>query len=250
MNWIFLAVVVVLIVLLLAAKFLRSLDSSSIEYPYILNKALFSPAERSFLGVLEQAIGDEYRIFGKVRVADVVSVKSLSNRAAWQRAFNRISAKHIDYVLCSKDELSIVCAIELDDQSHQKRKRQERDAFLARLCQEISLPLLQIPAQRAYSVNEIKAKLLDALMQSAGTKTLQHNDEPLAQIQEASAKSENCSSQTGSVGQTEYSSVPVQPSCPKCAGPMVKREIKSGSNAGKQFWGCTTFPKCRGIVSI
>jgi restriction system protein len=35
--------------------------------------------------------------------------------------------------------------------------------------------------------------------------------------------------------------------CPKCGNEMVIRETKKGKNKGKQFWGCTTFPKCRTI---
>jgi len=38
--------------------------------------------------------------------------------------------------------------------------------------------------------------------------------------------------------------------CPKCGSPMVLREIKKGPNKGKQFWGCTKFPKCRGIINF
>jgi len=38
--------------------------------------------------------------------------------------------------------------------------------------------------------------------------------------------------------------------CPKCGGPMVMRESKKGQNAGKQFWGCSKFPQCRGVVNI
>jgi len=33
--------------------------------------------------------------------------------------------------------------------------------------------------------------------------------------------------------------------CPKCGGKMVLRTIKAGENAGKEFWGCSQFPKCR-----
>lgn len=40
------------------------------------------------------------------------------------------------------------------------------------------------------------------------------------------------------------------PLCPKCEEPMVKRITKKGDNAGKEFWGCKKFPKCRGVVSI
>ncbi|WP_367187363.1 topoisomerase DNA-binding C4 zinc finger domain-containing protein [Rhodoferax sp.] len=41
-----------------------------------------------------------------------------------------------------------------------------------------------------------------------------------------------------------------EPPCPRCGGTMVKRIAKQGSNAGGAFWGCTAFPKCRGVVSI
>lgn len=34
--------------------------------------------------------------------------------------------------------------------------------------------------------------------------------------------------------------------CPRCGSPMVERTAKSGSNAGKKFWGCSRFPACRG----
>lgn len=38
--------------------------------------------------------------------------------------------------------------------------------------------------------------------------------------------------------------------CPKCGAPMVKRTAARGENAGREFWGCSQFPKCRGIVNI
>lgn len=39
------------------------------------------------------------------------------------------------------------------------------------------------------------------------------------------------------------------PSCPKCGAAMVMRTAKKGANAGSQFWGCSRYPECRGIVS-
>jgi four helix bundle suffix protein len=34
--------------------------------------------------------------------------------------------------------------------------------------------------------------------------------------------------------------------CPKCGQPMVLRTARTGSRAGSQFWGCSTYPDCRG----
>ncbi|AYO09613.1 nuclease [Vibrio campbellii] len=35
--------------------------------------------------------------------------------------------------------------------------------------------------------------------------------------------------------------------CPRCGSEMVLRETKRGENIGKQFWSCSTFPKCRAV---
>jgi len=34
--------------------------------------------------------------------------------------------------------------------------------------------------------------------------------------------------------------------CPACGGPMVQRTAKRGANAGSVFWGCSSYPRCRG----
>jgi len=39
-------------------------------------------------------------------------------------------------------------------------------------------------------------------------------------------------------------------SCPKCSSDMILREVKKGQKAGNKFWGCSKFPKCRGVVNV
>lgn len=41
----------------------------------------------------------------------------------------------------------------------------------------------------------------------------------------------------------------VAQSCPKCGSPMVLRTATRGRNAGGEFWGCSTYPQCRGTRS-
>lgn len=38
--------------------------------------------------------------------------------------------------------------------------------------------------------------------------------------------------------------------CPKCGAEMIKRVATKGANAGNSFYGCSNFPKCRGIINI
>jgi restriction system protein len=45
-------------------------------------------------------------------------------------------------------------------------------------------------------------------------------------------------------------SVAAAPTCPKCGSRMVRRIAQKGPTAGQQFWGCETFPRCRGTVPI
>lgn len=33
--------------------------------------------------------------------------------------------------------------------------------------------------------------------------------------------------------------------CPRCGNELVKRIAKKGKNQGNQFWGCSSYPKCR-----
>jgi len=48
----------------------------------------------------------------------------------------------------------------------------------------------------------------------------------------------------------EKLSEPQQIVCPKCGASMVKRVAAKGPNTGREFYGCSNYPKCRGIVNI
>ncbi len=40
------------------------------------------------------------------------------------------------------------------------------------------------------------------------------------------------------------------PTCPKCGAPMVEKLCKKGKNQGQNFWGCSNYPNCDGIINI
>ena len=40
------------------------------------------------------------------------------------------------------------------------------------------------------------------------------------------------------------------PVCPECGKPMARRTAKSGKNAGREFWGCTGYPECKGVREV
>lgn len=116
-----------------------------------------------FLGVLDQAISDKYHIFGKVRVADILTPAKGMSRKNWQIAFNRISSKHFDYILCSKDKLDVIAVIELDDKSHNSNKTKNRDSLLEAACESAGLELIRFQAKRNDNIQSVRNQIESSL---------------------------------------------------------------------------------------
>jgi very-short-patch-repair endonuclease len=156
-------VLVLLLVIVAVIKIiLRQKAQGAQNYPYEKEQALFSPAERSFLGVLEQADNGRYRFMGKVRLADIVRVKSGMNKSARQNAFNKIQSKHVDIVACDPASLSVQFVIELDDSTHSQSKRQNRDQFVDNTLRAAGIPVVHVTAKKTYSVQDIQGILSQA----------------------------------------------------------------------------------------
>jgi restriction system protein len=41
-----------------------------------------------------------------------------------------------------------------------------------------------------------------------------------------------------------------EPNCPRCGSSMVRRVARKGANAGREFFGCSAYPRCNGISAI
>jgi len=40
------------------------------------------------------------------------------------------------------------------------------------------------------------------------------------------------------------------PDCPECGETMERKDARYGEHAGEEFWGCSDFPDCRGLIPI
>ncbi len=40
------------------------------------------------------------------------------------------------------------------------------------------------------------------------------------------------------------------PRCPNCGSVMVLRTAHAGKNSGHQFWGCSSYPECKGVRTV
>jgi uncharacterized protein DUF2726 len=138
------AIVLIVSLLFIAVRFSRRRRVS----PYDLQQHFLTAAERSFFGVLTEAIGNRYLVFAKVRLADLLRVRSGVSEP--QAHLNRIISKHVDFLLCQPLDVSPVLVIELDDASHIGEERQARDRFVNAAFAGAGLPLLRIRAARGY----------------------------------------------------------------------------------------------------
>jgi hypothetical protein len=156
-GYVLIAPVLIFLVTLVISTRLQG-SRRQVGFPYVPAKALFSQAERNFLGQLDVAVGPEFRVFGKVRIADVAMVRPGLSRSVRQGALNKIAAKHFDFVVCRLSDLAVVCAVELNDRSHGSKQAQRRDAFVAQVCQAIGLPLWTVTAAAAYHVEALSGQ--------------------------------------------------------------------------------------------
>lgn len=187
--------------------------------PYSLTKYLFSNAERSFFGVLLQAVGSTGIVFSKVRVADVIAPRKGLKRPDWQRAFNAISAKHFDFLVCDPNDCAVLLAIELDDSSHNSEQSQARDALIDNACNSAGLPLLRIKAARGYSIAEIQRAVEGLITPSSAQSTETASSAPTLTVLTTTDNQPAVISTTPTNDATSTTKTP--PTCPKCQATMV-----------------------------
>lgn len=128
------------------------------EYPYI-KPYLLTKKEWAFYKALKP-ITDKYHlhILAKVRLADLVEVKKGLSNSQYFKAFAKIKAKHVDFVLARPANLAVLCAIEVDDGSHDDIERQKRDFFLDKVCETVKLPLI-----RCTDINGVEDQICEKL---------------------------------------------------------------------------------------
>jgi hypothetical protein len=118
---------------------------------------LFTQAENAFLRALEQAVGSQFRITMKVRLGDLVMVRGNSSSATISR--NQINQKHVDFVLCTRDPVKPLLAIELDDASHDTADRQNRVDLVDTCLDGAGLPILHVRCRHSYDVAQLGLKI-------------------------------------------------------------------------------------------
>lgn len=192
-------------------------DDALQGFPYEIQRNFLSPAELSFFHNLRDVVGNRAVVLTKVGLGDVFWIK-LEDKSKFRGYRNKIDRKHVDFLLCDSATMRPLMGIELDDSSHQRPDRQSRDIFVDGVFAAAKLPLLHVPVKRAYVTADIEAQLAPYLRVS-----------PMP---------------------TKAVSTHESPRCHKCGSEMILRTAKTGANAGNQFWVCSGYPTCQGMVAL
>lgn len=240
-------VIAAMVVYLIYKKVIAtSAKDDSKPWPLGVNASFLTTAEQSFFGVLTRYVEDKFVVCPKVNLNDVVYIKRGTDARLRQTIFNKISRKHLDFLLLDPKTLVPVFAVELDDSSHKSSTAQKRDAVKDRALKDAGLKLVRIPAKKTYTYND----LTDAF--SINMPVYEENEQEAPAIIPAEAKQELNPIQPDLVeisqiqDTEEISEEAAIPACPKCQTKMVLRTASKGTKTGRSFWGCANYPHCRG----
>ncbi len=161
-------VVVIAIVLAVARGGFDDVEEKA-KYRYNRRNFFLTRAEHECYDALVEAVGTEYRIFAQVHLPTLVD--HTVRGQDWRAALAHINRKSVDFVLCDKAYLSPKLAIELDDKSHERLDRQERDREVERILHEANVPLLRLENRGSFNASEL-AQQIKVTLNTKSTQSL------------------------------------------------------------------------------
>ena len=167
--YILLAVTAAFILLFILLRIFRPKD----KYPYE-RRDLLTSNELEFYQVLYPIVCQHgWQLLMKMRLADIMDVRK--GTEDYMAYFNKIKAKHTDFVFCDPDTLEILAGLELDDPSHERPERMERDEFVDNAYAAAGIPLIHV--WNPIEPEELEQILLEVLPSFAE----EYEDEPTAE---------------------------------------------------------------------
>ncbi len=154
-----------LILGILSSRFKEDIEEKSL-YKYTRKDFLLSRAEHEFFDLLTEILGSTYYVFPQVHLITLLDHKIKGQ--SWRGAFRHIDEKSVDFVICDKNYIKPLLAVELDDRTHGYESRMIRDEEVNRILQDAQLPLLRFENHGNFNKDEIKNQLFSILSSHQG----------------------------------------------------------------------------------
>ncbi len=131
-----------------------------IRFNYLPKKFMMNSSEYKFYKILCSFIDGLYSIIPQVHLDELVKPeRGLKSRRIF--SFRHINQKSVDFVICDKKSMCPLLAIELDDRSHEREDRKDRDEEVQRILRESNIELLRFKKEQSKEEiqNQISEKL-------------------------------------------------------------------------------------------
>jgi hypothetical protein len=140
-NWLLILGLVILVAVYL---FLLSLmgERRKFLYKYKRRECVMTEYEKKLFDLLQLSVGNKYYVFPQIHLPTLLEHKIVGQN--WKGAFHHINQKSVDFVLCDKVTLKPLLAIELDDRTHERPDRQERDKKVEDIFMGADMPLYRL----------------------------------------------------------------------------------------------------------
>lgn len=99
-------------------------------------------------------------LFSQVSLYNIIQVKETNYK---NTAFNKIRSKCIDFVLVDKTNCRIKLCIELDDYTHNRNSRKERDKFLDNLFKSLEIDFIRFKVFNYYNKELLKQTIKESI---------------------------------------------------------------------------------------
>ena len=126
---------------------------------YIKRNSLLSPAELALRDALQQGVAEQFDIYAKVRLADIVTVPGNLQREQAIASLNQVRPRSMDFVLCDKQTTEIRCAIRVLDETDEQSGRKQNTAFIDKVCSVAGIPLAKFPIAASYNAEDVKQQI-------------------------------------------------------------------------------------------
>ncbi len=166
----FALITLVVIVAVLASR----LNDNSFPFPFDSKALIFTPAEKNFQNLVEQALGPKYRVINRVKLSDIVTIRNGVSSRASQSAVTNAEGKYLDFIICDRSSMKLLGAIDLVD-TQGKGYKIKKDWFVSGTLEAASIPHLRIKVKANYTLDEIRACINNRLL---GGRGVNHSPQP------------------------------------------------------------------------
>ena len=136
----------------------NKLDKNINYLMYYTNKKIMTETEKNFYIELKKITDSlNMSIFPQIDLERLIKVKD--NNYSYR---NRIKSRSIDFTIVNNNNYNVVCCIELDDKTHNKKSRIKRDEFINELFKNVNINLIRVKVGN-YDFDMIKNKIKEVM---------------------------------------------------------------------------------------